>query len=1111
MTPCNWQSGELFSEQLAFHLYEDHKKHVHDRGRSEQTQPPVTEGDNADNFQITRKFGKTAEPNLCYKTGSVIQHETGAGSSLEPAREFKLFDVHITPQNIDQIRDAFIRKFAMFSNACLNRRCNGTIFFGVGDPNIQNQQNLHLKHGQIVGISLDKSQVDVFEEWIRVYFRGKYPECYEHDDFLRAAVSMAISPLYPIRTDEGRYILEIDVEPKSSFCKEIFFKVWYPGLIANEWESGYFVREGPANFQYSRKRIEIYLNKDFRVYLDERRNLDEALLKNSSDKLVKLQELFMGQDMVINDKDKKFYLFTDIVAEDIDEAVLKWTACIDFQAVFDFDFQSCDVGLLKKTDDLNINNVYSQLSNFVKIVEDNDNEKACKEIRYGYQKNWIQCTEPNQDFKTWSLRMKAAIVKIINFFVKAKNVESKDKIIFVFAFFNEDLSSKEIKKIATIIKESVLILSGDDMYSKGIKNCIFLSEKNEILQEYQKLVIGNDSDDCIVNFDEMKAQTVEISWSQLTSFVESNKGYTDTEDLKIPSSTGVEVSVAKSTIDHYKKYGLYVVGTNHCHYLRSTETIKEELMRIADEKTQEFMKGGNPDMAIFLLAEPSKLPFNAMSALVERDITKRIVAKIEASRDSNFVTLLGLNHNPGSGATTVGKNILWIFKDKYRVGYLDCDAVVEATASILLNFSSLGDTNARSKLRKVLIFLDNSSRDKAAKIKSNLETEVKKRRDFNTSACFIILYAEQCVNLSQKDESYERDFTLQCSLNDKEISFFKSKLEAIQASGNFQPDNMISYIVMASNYDEDNEYIGRVVRNNLEKIEHTRQENLLYILSIYKQFSHGNGNLMGKVCDTYLGNSKMKVIDRLCPGVRNFLQSKDASEEGYGKYTVIEVTHRPVAKQVLKYFSQKYEKHISEVIMQFFLEPALMGVFFQDKTFDDIRSLLVDRGRGGEDEEGRERAKFSPFIECVQEEVNPYMAFQLLKKGFEVTEKGEKSEHSAAIIAQTLARYLMNQKDFESAEFWAQKAIDMEQKNFSFWDTFAQVFKRKLMNNLKIKTLTVQEKNKVIDIARLSSKYFQHAQKLIESKFCRSRKRHNSSPHGHTNEFTNRNTSYFGK
>ena len=100
--------------------------------------------------------------------------------------------------------------------------------------------------------------MEIFEEWIKECFRGKHPLCYERDDFVRAAVCTAISPLYPIRTDEGRYILEIDVEPKTSFCKEIFFKVWYPGKLG-EWESGYFVREGPQNIQYSSKQVSFAL------------------------------------------------------------------------------------------------------------------------------------------------------------------------------------------------------------------------------------------------------------------------------------------------------------------------------------------------------------------------------------------------------------------------------------------------------------------------------------------------------------------------------------------------------------------------------------------------------------------------------------------------------------------------------------------------------------------------------------------------------------------------------------------------------------------------------------------------------------------------------------
>ena len=84
LSPCTWQSEEL-SESVAYLMYEDHKRYVHDRGSFKPPEPKLPDNYNTDNFQITRKFGETPEQDLIYKTGSVIQHETGAGPGLTPA------------------------------------------------------------------------------------------------------------------------------------------------------------------------------------------------------------------------------------------------------------------------------------------------------------------------------------------------------------------------------------------------------------------------------------------------------------------------------------------------------------------------------------------------------------------------------------------------------------------------------------------------------------------------------------------------------------------------------------------------------------------------------------------------------------------------------------------------------------------------------------------------------------------------------------------------------------------------------------------------------------------------------------------------------------------
>ena len=143
--------------------------------------------------QVLRKFGQEVEEGFTYTQGNFIPHETGAGSLLEPSRELKQFDGNIDLDDLNQSEIPFIKRVAQFSNACLNRRCNGTIYFGVADG-----KKPEHRHGQIVGLPLDISHVEKFEEWMKKYFRGNNPLCFKsfNNEEMKVAVDMAI---YPIR------------------------------------------------------------------------------------------------------------------------------------------------------------------------------------------------------------------------------------------------------------------------------------------------------------------------------------------------------------------------------------------------------------------------------------------------------------------------------------------------------------------------------------------------------------------------------------------------------------------------------------------------------------------------------------------------------------------------------------------------------------------------------------------------------------------------------------------------------------------------------------------------------------------------------------------------
>ena len=52
--------------------------------------------------QVLRKFGKDVEEGFSYIQGNYVPHETGAGSLLEPSREFKQFDGNIDSEDLNR-------------------------------------------------------------------------------------------------------------------------------------------------------------------------------------------------------------------------------------------------------------------------------------------------------------------------------------------------------------------------------------------------------------------------------------------------------------------------------------------------------------------------------------------------------------------------------------------------------------------------------------------------------------------------------------------------------------------------------------------------------------------------------------------------------------------------------------------------------------------------------------------------------------------------------------------------------------------------------------------------------------------------------------------------
>ena len=1052
---------------------------------------------------FSRKFGRAVEENLVYKEGNYIHQETGASNNLlEPAREFKQFDGggNLDSDKIDDLKIPFVTRVAKFANACLNKRCNGTIYFGVADG-----KNGNYRHGQIVGVPITLDVVEKFEEWIKIYLRGSNALCFKKITSIeiKVAVDMSISTIRIIEvasrediTDKIGVVLEIDVEPSINNTKDLIFPICLP---LKNGEGGknvdFYIREGANSTQVSKSKIsqfqtecQIWINKRIE---DERR---EKLKKG--DVVTKLKEHFLRGETYINDEENKYFLITDWAIDDSkDIDSINWITPINWQAIFDFS-PSDKSGLYNKIEESMLKQAkFYKVSQFADIIEKNNNEVTREKIGFGLNCNWLQCCEPDEDYKTWALKMKASIMKIIDFFASEKNVASKNKLVFIFAVETED----KMKRISELIKYI-------NAQCEGLQNSVFISENNKIFQEYEAQLHEE------IDSKDFNNHCVQINWDHLADYVKGNNRYRFVKDLKIPSSD-VEIKIEKVHVDHFKKYGLEVLGINQCDELLNTDTNKEELEYEGYRCNEEFLKGKHPDWKVFMLANPNKIPFNSYSALVERDITNDLVEKIKvSSSEQKFVSIVGLNHHPGAGATTVGKHVLWKLKEDFRCGYIDQERVADLSdiSKTIIQYSEYGEEKSINHPKPVLLFLDNSTFESGAKqLRKNIETSKSK---LPRSHKIIILYSERMI--FEKREERSTVFFLKYSLQPKEQSVFKVKLNNLVKDHQLNPQDMLSFVIMADG-SENSEYVKKAVEEFLGNIDHTsRQAKLLLILSIYKYFF--NGNLTCAFCEKYLGPTKtINLEKRICEEIKPFVEFKTCSENNFGHFQVLQVTHMPVAKQVFEFLSDNiFKTDVSKVLLDFLDENALKDVYGKQKTLNDISTLCCDRIQKKDkertkkdDEDSNEgRSNFSQLIEFIQTEINSKSAHVLLEKAFNFSSVDNRV---ASRIAQTIARLYLSDNNFESAKKWATDAAKLFPA-FYHYDTIGQIYKKELE---KKKNTSKEDLKNALELGKFASSNFKIAQDLIENS---QRKRHCSGINEeefkiYSNWNHSYNTSYFGE
>ena len=88
--------------------------------------------------QIPRPFGVSPGRDIVYVNSACLPSECSA-YDLKPAKEYKSGQNGFL-EGLEKFEIFFIRHLAKFACACINQRCNGTIYFGVEDNKVRYYQ-----------------------------------------------------------------------------------------------------------------------------------------------------------------------------------------------------------------------------------------------------------------------------------------------------------------------------------------------------------------------------------------------------------------------------------------------------------------------------------------------------------------------------------------------------------------------------------------------------------------------------------------------------------------------------------------------------------------------------------------------------------------------------------------------------------------------------------------------------------------------------------------------------------------------------------------------------------------------------------------------------------
>ncbi|XP_028674711.1 sterile alpha motif domain-containing protein 9-like [Erpetoichthys calabaricus] len=1036
------QSADLENERLSNSAHLMTKPTVGSQVQKEEIKP--------------RPFGK--EPGtLTYRKHGCLPPETGIIDLISPCREFKSLADAV---KLDEIRlqSKFAKEVIRFACGCMNMRTNGTIHFGVVD----NVKNSTFKHGEVIGIPVeDKSiYIDAFK-YIKSSFDDKSHEaahaCVQSPHFIK---------VFDQQGTLSGYVIEVDIVSSLCFLKGNYYGVRLPNFKE---ESNKVINDKVTIYQRvgaSTESIDGQKLIEFGKHIPERdRMREEAETPPPSSPAEirenlarKLSMLLTGGKKYMDDNLQYILVTSKWKPEELEHSTFLFN--MKLLCVFDFDPDSEVSGLCHKYFHYHEANLYS-LQKYM-----NDTEKSPDELIKSSQlfekTNWIFCNgrrgylggEESYDVKKWIKTRKKHLKKAVSVLCN-DTVLPKGSYLVLFLLMSpiEQALCETFHEFYTEMsghEDIVCISESEEQYNKWFS---FMSESYDASELKNNSIVGMK-----ISHVDATIQSLQLSSIKLE------------RHLLLYSGGHCPLK----TTDEDKLLSLEVLSANQCENTNLVPLNQEQI----SETERNFYHGSKVAWINFWLAETKQC-----GDIPERDSLEEVQTMVQeclqqsASWDS--VAIINICHHPGSGGSTVARQVLWSFRKRLRCAVVktSCIAVNVCEHAISLREYEEKDRNC---CLPVLLLVEDTEEEYLDDLKQELEKAIDAIKVSPPALCFILL----SCNRSYEPEKMCRALPLQTvaithRLTEKEKLLFAKKLENLRKK--YNPDLMLTFVLMANEFDP--EYQREFVSKILQDLDRNSRVTLLLkyiaLLSGYVQ----NSYVSLSRCLAFLapqattGRFSQLFFQRLLSEQAKFLliHLKDSRTGSLA----VRIIHPLVAKEILSQLL--IDEKQSDIAIGLLQDEQLLKAIREPPTFFRfLRDLLMRRCKKVWGDELD--TLFSPFIEHVLKiEENYEQATRLLELGYELVAQD-------GYFAQQVARVHYTYKNFKEAREWTTKAKFQLPHNSYILDTEGQVFRRWFSEQrAKVqKNPTAEEVCELIDIALKAMSCFRESQEVAgrQTEWC---------------------------